>query len=79
MRASGADIVNGRDLTRLWLAAGGHLRARVPLGARAFAQLQLGASAPFVRDRYLFAPNVTVHETAAVTGWLSVGVGLRFP
>jgi hypothetical protein len=44
-----------------------------------FAHLQLGASLPLVRDRYLFAPNVSIHETPGITGWLVVGVGMRFP
>jgi len=79
VRARGEMIVNQRDLTRLWLAAGVHGSAQVPLGSRIFGQLQLGASLPLVRDRYLFAPNVEVHETPSVTGWVVLGVGVRFP
>jgi hypothetical protein len=79
VRAGGEQIVNQRDLTRLWLAAGVHGSAQGPLGSRIFGQLQLGASLPFVRDRYLFAPNVEVHQTPSVTGWLVLGVGVRFP
>jgi hypothetical protein len=77
VRAHGAMIINQRDLTRLWLATGLHASARVALGSRGFGLLQLGASLPLVRDRYLFAPNVEVHETPSVTGWLVVGVGMR--
>ena len=44
-----------------------------------FAQLQLGLSVPLTRDRYQFNPGIVIHETAAVTGWLGVGVGVRFP
>ncbi len=77
VRAGGGMIVNQRDLTRLWLAAGAHATARYPLTARIFGQLQLGASLPFVRDRYIFAPNVQIHETAAITGWLAIGVGMQ--
>lgn len=79
VRASGEMIVNQRDLFRLWLAAGVHGSAQVPLGSRIFGQLQLGAALPFIRDRYLFAPNVELHETPSVTGWLILGVGVRFP
>ncbi|TMQ19649.1 MAG: hypothetical protein E6J90_17485, partial [Deltaproteobacteria bacterium] len=70
VHASGAQIVNQRDLTRLWLAIGAHGRVGLPLYQNIFAQLQLGASVPLVRDRYLFAPNVAIHETPLVTGWL---------
>lgn len=79
VRAAGEQIVNQRGLTRLWLAAGLHGSAQVPLGSRIFGQLQLGATLPIVRDRYLFAPNIEVHETPSVTGWLVLAVGVRFP
>lgn len=78
VRASGDRIVNQRDLTRLWLAAGAHTSLRVSLYQNIFLQLQLGASLPLVRDRYLFAPNVAIHETPVVTGWLVLGVGMQF-
>jgi len=77
VRASGQDIVNGRDLWRLWLAVGAGARARFALNARVFTQLELGASVPLSRDTYLFAPGMTIHQTAAVTGWGTVGVGVR--
>jgi hypothetical protein len=79
VRASGAMIVNHRDLTRLWLAAGVHGNVRYPLHSRVFGILQLGISVPFVRDRFLFAPNSAIHETPVLTGWLVAGIGLRFP
>lgn len=79
VRASAEMIVNQRDVTRLWLAAGAHGSAQVPLGPRSFGQLQLGASLPFIRDRYLFAPGVDLHETPSVTGWVALGIGVRFP
>jgi hypothetical protein len=79
VRANGAMIINQRDLTRLWLAAGLHGNARVALGSRGFGLLQVGTSLPLVRDRYLFAPNEAIHETPGLTGWLVVGVGIRFP
>jgi len=78
VRAHGEMIVNQRDVTRLWLAAGLHIGARTPLGAHGFALLQLGASLPVVRDHYIFAPDVAIHETPSVTGWVVVGVGLQF-
>jgi len=78
VRASGDMIVNQRDLTRLWLAAGAHGSARYPLGSGIFAQLKIGASVPFVRDHYLFAPNIAIHDTPSVTGWLLIGLGVQF-
>jgi hypothetical protein len=78
VRAAGEQIVNQRDLTRLWLAAGAHAGLGVPLGQSIFARLQLGASVPLVRDRYIFAPNVAIHDTPLVTGWLVLGLGMQF-
>lgn len=78
VRADGDMIVNERNLTRLWLAAGAHARASYPLSNRLYGQLQLGLSLPLVRDRYLFAPNVAIHATPSVTGWLGVGIGVSF-
>jgi len=79
VRASGEQIINGRALTRLWAAVGAHAGVRWPVSSRSFGQLQLGASFPLTRDRYRFAPDMVIHETAIVTGWLLVGIGVRFP
>jgi hypothetical protein len=76
--AAGEGIAQGRSVTRLWLAPGLDTHIRWPLTARVFAQLEVGASAPLVRDRYLFEPNMTIHQTAAVSGWLGLGVGMQF-
>lgn len=78
VRAGGDMIINQRDLNRLWLAAGGHATGKLPLSDRIFAQLQVGAAIPLVRDRYLFAPNVSIHETPSVTGWAVLGLGVVF-
>src|SRR5207249_4159958 len=78
VRAAGEDVVQGRALTRLWLAGGAHGELRWPIGA-VWGQIEAGASVPFLRDRYLFVPAVTIHETAPITGWICVGVGVRFP
>jgi hypothetical protein len=79
VRATGDDIINGRGTTRLWAAAGAHGTLRWPAASRGFAQLQLGATVPFTRDRYRFMPGIVIHATPPVTGWLGLGVGLRFP
>jgi hypothetical protein len=78
VHAAGEDIAMGRSVTRLWLAAGLHARVAWPADSSSFVELELGGSVPFERDRYLFQPNTTIHETADVTGWICVGVGKRF-
>lgn len=80
VRAAGDGIINGRSLIRLWVAAGAHGEIRWPAtGSRGFAQLQIGLAVPLTRDRYRFMPGVVLHETPLITGWLGLGVGLRFP
>ena len=76
--ASGESIAQGRSVTRLWLAPGVDAYVRWPATSRVFGQLDVAGSLPLVRDRYLFEPNMTIHETAAVTSWLGLGVGMRF-
>lgn len=77
-RAEGADIIYARTLTRLWLAAGGHVAVQWPTRGRVFGQLELGASVPVLRDRYRFNPGTELHATGAVIGWAELGAGLRF-
>ncbi|HTJ46803.1 MAG TPA: hypothetical protein VL463_32090 [Kofleriaceae bacterium] len=78
LEAAGVDVVRAQDVRRSWLAAGAHLAARYDLGAKVFAELRAGASAPFFRDRFSFAPDVFIHQAASITPWFGVGVGLRF-
>ena len=80
VRATGDDIINSRGLTRMWVAVGAHGTMRWPASkSRGFLQLQLGVTVPITRDRYRFMPGILIHELPPVTGWLGVGVGLRFP
>jgi hypothetical protein len=80
VHATGDDIINGRALVRLWAAVGAHGVLRWPAPpSRGFAQLQLGLAVPVTRDRYRFMPGIVIYETAPATGWLGLGLGLRFP
>ena len=72
VHASGEDVVQGRSLDRLWLAGGAHAAY-----AWRYLQAEAGASVPFTRDRYYFAPNVTIHETSWVTMWVWLGIRLQ--
>jgi hypothetical protein len=78
LEAEGVDVVRAQDLRRLWVAVGAHAAARIRVTANVFAELRAGASAPLLRDRFYFTPNVFIHEASAVTPWVSVGVGARF-
>lgn len=77
--AHGDDIVNAQGSARLWLAPGVHAVVRYPLGARVFAEMQLGASIPLVRHHFYFNPDITIHRTGPVIPWVGVGIGVRFP
>jgi hypothetical protein len=78
VRATGQNIVFGQSVTRSWFGTGVHAEGRMQLSATVFMQLQIGASVPLQRDRYLFQPSMTIHETSAVIEWVGAGVGMRF-
>jgi hypothetical protein len=78
VHASGSDIVNGRGVTRGWIAPGAHAELRKQLSAHSFVALEVGGSVPLVRDRYSFLPSMVVHETAPVTGSFAVFGGVLF-
>jgi hypothetical protein len=78
VRAVGEDIILGRAIDRPWAAAGVHAALEWPVRGRSFGQFRAGATFPFTRDRYVFQPAMSIHETAAVVGWVALGVGVRF-
>ena len=78
LRARGVDVVRAQDLTRPYLAAGVAAAARWPRASRGFLELRAGVSFPLIRDRFVFTPNVLIHETAAATPWAGLGGGVRF-
>lgn len=78
VRAAGEDIILGRAIDRPWAAAGAHAGVEWPVHGRSFGQFRAGATVPFTRDRYVFQPAMSIHETAAVVGWFQLGIGVRF-
>src|SRR6185295_17097855 len=50
VRVQATDVARAQESTRLWLAPGAHVALRWPAKSRVFAELQLGASVPLVRD-----------------------------
>lgn len=59
---------------RPWMAAGLAGRAQLALTTGVRAEVELGATVPFVQDEFVFEPNETVHATPPLTASGRVGV-----
>jgi len=79
LQARGADIVDPRTATRPWVAPVVAARARWRPTARWFAELDLTAAFPLVRDQFFFAPDTTIHRAPAVVGELAIAAGVTIP
>lgn len=66
-----------RPTTRPWLAAALVSRARFSLVSRVFADLEVAAELPIVRDRFFVQPNATVFTPALLGASLAASVGVR--
>lgn len=78
LAARGAQIADATSAVRPWLAPAGLARARWRAG-RWFAELEVAVAVPLVRDRFYFAPDVTVHRAPAVVGEAALGAGVTIP
>jgi len=72
------EVVRAQERARLWAAPGAHVGVRWPRSSSLFAELELGASVPLVRDRFYFDPDVTVHRTWPVAPWMALSAGFQF-
>jgi hypothetical protein len=78
LRVRATDVARAQETRRLWLAPGAHVALRWPRRSRWFGELQLGASAPLVRDHFHFERSVEIHRTWPVTPSAGLAVGVRF-
>jgi hypothetical protein len=78
LRARGSDTYDPKAHARLWLSAGAELLLTAELIGPLEAQAGAGASVPFYRHRFAFAPAV-FHRVAPIAGFGHLGLLLRFP
>jgi hypothetical protein len=78
LHASGVDLKVSRSDTRLWFAVGAVARAQLRITGPLFAELEVGAFLPIVRDRFFFEPDSTLFR-APIVGWSgAAGLGVAF-
>lgn len=76
--ANGVDVRPARSGSRPWVGVGPVARGRFVLVPPLFAELELAADVPLIRDRFFVQPSSTVFRAPAV-GWsATAGLGVRF-
>jgi hypothetical protein len=76
LRASGAELDNGRSARDPWLAPGASVELRAPLFAAASLVSRVAVLLPLVRGEYLVNGGELLHRTPPVVLRLSLGVEL---
>jgi hypothetical protein len=78
LSATGADVTPVRTDTRPWLTFGLVARARLVVVGSLFAEVEGGAFAPIVRDRFFVEPNSTIEQAPSVAAAGAAGIGVTF-
>jgi hypothetical protein len=78
LAAQGQRIVPARSDRRMWTAMAVPIRVRIEPWPHVFFELEGAARTPFVRDRYVFRPDVEVFEVPALGFTAAAGAGIHF-
>ena len=78
LAASGTGISPARSSTRPWVSVGLVARVRVGVVGSLFLEIEGGAFAPVVRDRFFVEPDATVQRAPAIAAAGAAGVGVTF-
>jgi hypothetical protein len=78
LAATGAETTPVRSDSRPWMTLGLVARARVTVVGALFVELEGGAFAPLVRDRFFVEPDTTVERVPAVAAAGAAGGGVTF-
>jgi hypothetical protein len=74
----GERITPARSQTRAWFAAGATTRLRIAPTGSWFIEIEGGARAPLVRERFVVHPDTTVFRAPVVAFFAGAGVGVQF-
>lgn len=77
LQGRGQDVQDPTRPWRGWVSLGAAARARFELDAW-FLELDVGASAPLLRDRFFYGPDLTLHRPSAVAGLARLQGGWSF-
>jgi hypothetical protein len=79
LRVAGQDAPAVTARTRPWVSTGVSARGSAKLFRWLFAELEVGAAAPWIKDRWVFADGSPLYGAPAVSVWAGAGLGCRFP
>jgi hypothetical protein len=79
VRIAGQDAPAITARTRPWVSTGVSARGSARLWRWLFAELELGAAAPWIKDRWVFADGSLLQTPPPVSVWAGAGLGCRFP
>jgi hypothetical protein len=79
VKVVGEDASASTARLRPWVSSGVSARGSVRLLRWVFAELELGAAAPWFKDRWVFADGSSIHTVPPVSVWTGAGLGCRFP
>lgn len=74
LRGAGEDLPNAWQVDRPWASVGVTAGLRWQISQRLAVEIENALGAALVRDRFVFEPNVTVHEVPAVHGTIRGGL-----
>jgi hypothetical protein len=78
LEAAGVGVSPTRTSVRPWVTLGLEVRVRLAIVGPIFAEIEGGAFAPLVRDRFFLEPAATIHTTPAVAPAGAAGIGVTF-
>ncbi|XYH94246.1 hypothetical protein ACMHYB_41390 [Sorangium sp. So ce1128] len=79
LHAEGEGKISSEAHDRPWVALRLLGRAHLEVDGRFRVELQGGVTFPLVRDTFIFAPAIPVHDVPAVGGFFGAGAGVSFP
>jgi hypothetical protein len=77
LEAAGHSVARASSASARIFGPGLSLHAGTRVGGALVLALDVGVTVPLVRDRFFFAPDITVHRVPALMGYAGLALGLR--
>jgi hypothetical protein len=79
LRVVGQDATASTARTRPWVSTGLNARGSARVWRFVFVEVEVGAAAPWFKDRWVFADGSAIQAAPPITAWMGAGLGCRFP
>ena len=79
LRVVGQNAPPSTARTRPWMSTGLNARGSARLWRWLFAEVEVGAAAPWIKDRWLFVDGTAIQSAPPISAWIGAGLGCRFP